>query len=152
MWKVRRLLAMSPAEVGLRIVRGIAHRAHRSRAPEAQRELLSAESVLASPVAAPDVRARVERELAGGRGRLLADARDVPALSSALTNLGAGPASTVDAAESVLEGNVPAFGWTTIDIGEAPYWLRDPVSGGRWPLEFWADVAFRETGGRADPR
>ena len=152
MWKVRRLLAMSPAEVGLRVARGIVHRTHRSRTPEAQRELLSAESVLASPVAASDVCAWLERELAGGRGKLLVGARDVAALTATLSKLGAGPASTVEAAESVLEGNVPAFGWTTIDIGEAPDWLRDPVSGGRWPLEFWADVAFRETGGLADPR
>ncbi len=151
-WKVRRLLAMSPAEVGLRVVRGIVNRTHRSRTPQAQRELLSAESVLASPVAASDVCAWLERELDGGRGRLLAGARDVAALTSALSNLGVGPESTVEAAESVLEGHVPAFGWSTIDIGEAPDWLRDPVSGGRWPLEFWADVAFRETGGLADPR
>jgi hypothetical protein len=152
MWKVRRLLAMSPAEVGLRVARGIVHRTHRSRTPEAQRELLSAESVLATQVAAPDVCAWIERELARGRGRLLAGARDVPALSSALSKLGAGPESTIDAAESVLEGSVLAFGWAAMDVGEAPDWLRDPVSGGRWPLEFWSDVEFRETGGLADPR
>ncbi|MCK4511812.1 hypothetical protein KAW64_08740, partial [bacterium] len=113
-WKVRRLLAMSPAEVGLRVVRGIVNRTHRSRTPEAQRELLSAESVLASPVPESAVCGWIERELAGGRGRLLAGARDVAALTSALSNLGVGPESTVEAAKSVLEGNVPAFGWTTI--------------------------------------
>jgi len=152
MWKVRRLLAMSPAEVGLRIVRGIAHRARRSRTPVAQSEMLSAESVLVGPVDTADAGAWVERQLAGGRGRLLAGARDVAALSSALSELGVMPASTIAAAESVLEGGVAAFGWTTIDIGETPDWLRDPVSGGRWPLTFWADVDFRETGGFGDPR
>ena len=152
MWKVRRLLAMSPAEVGLRVVRGIAHRAQRSRTPVAQSEMFSAESVLTGPTAAEDVCAWLERELSDGRGRLLAGARDVPALSSALSDLGAGRESAVAAAESVLEGSVPAFGWTTIDIGEAPDWLRDPVSGGRWPLEFWADLDSRENGGLGDPR
>lgn len=152
MWKVRRLLAMSPAEVGLRIVRGIAHRARRSRTPVAQSEMLSAESVLVGPVDTADAGAWVERQLADGRGRLLAGARDIPALSSALSLLGVDPDSVIRAAESVLEGGVAAFGWTTIDIGETPDWLRDPVSGGRWPLTFWADVDFRETGGFGDPR
>ena len=151
-WKVRRLLAMSPAEVGLRIVRGIAHRARRSLTPVAQSEMLSAESVLISPVDAADVGAWLERELADGRGRLLAGARDVPALSSGLSELGVMPASTVAAAESVLKGDIAAFGSTTIKVGEAPDWLRDPVSGGRWPLEFWADVDFREARGFGDPR
>ena len=152
MWKVRRLLAMSPAEVGLRVVRGIVHRAQRSRRPVAQSVMLSPESVLTGPTAAADVCAWLERELSDGRGRLLAGARDVPVLSSALGDLGAGRESAVAAAESVLEGSVPAFGWTTIDIGETPDWLRDPVSGGRWPLDFWADLEFRENGGLGDPR
>lgn len=152
MWKVRRLLAMSPVEVGLRVMRGIAHRAQRSHTPTAQSEMLSAESVLASPVPEAAACAWVERELAGGRGRLLAGARDVPALSSALGELGLERESTVKAAESVLEGGIAAFGWTTIDIGETPDWLRDPVSGGRWPLEFWADLDFRDAGGLGDPR
>ena len=33
-----------------------------------------------------------------------------------------------------------AFGWTTIEAGEAPDWHRDPGTGLSWPLTFWADV------------
>ena len=110
MWRVRRLLAMSPAEVGLRVVRGIVHRAQRSRTPVAQSEMLSAESVLAGPPAAEDVCAWLERELADGRGRLLAGARDVPALSSALSGLGAEPDVLIQrAAQDIGYVQVPAF-------------------------------------------
>ena len=151
-WKVRRLLAMSPAEVGLRIARGVSHRMARSHTPVAQSEMLSAESVLADPIPEADAGAFIERELLAGRGRLLAGARDVAVLSQTLSELGAGSASTIEAAESVLGGRIAAFGWTTIDAGETPDWLRDPASGGTWPMEFWADVEFRETGELGDPR
>ncbi|MFH1690549.1 MAG: alginate lyase family protein [Candidatus Eisenbacteria bacterium] len=152
MWRVRRLLAMSPAEVGLRVARGIAHRAQRSRTPVHQSELVSPESVLSQRVAAEEVVAWLERELAEDRGRLLPGARDGSGIDAALRAPGVRHEELMDAAEAVLEGKVRAFGWTDIDIGRSPDWLRDPDTGGAWPLTFWTDVDFRGTDGLGDPR
>ena len=152
MWRVRRLLAMSPTEVGLRVARGVAHRARRSRTPVHQSEMAAAQSVLSHSVPAEEVAAWVERELDGDRGRLLPGARDGSGLDAALRALGVRREELTDAAEAVLDGKVRAFGWTDLDIGRSPDWLRDPDTGGSWPLTFWADVDFRGTDGLGDPR
>jgi hypothetical protein len=156
-WKVRRLLAMSPAEVGLRLVRGVADRRRRPGAPAPQAELASAESVLCDGVrsggaGAAGVSDWIAGELDGDRGRLLPGARDAEALTSALRDIGRGPEAVVDAAIDVLEGRVSAFGWTSFDVGPSPDWHRDPDSGGVWPRDYWADVDFRGAEGLGDPR
>lgn len=152
MWRVRRLLAMSPSEIGLRVARGLSHRSQRSRSPAPQSEMVAAETVLAQSVPADEAAEWVERELAGDRGRLLPGANDCSRLAAALRELGVDPAELTGAAEAVLAGSVRAFGWTDIDIGSDPDWHRDPDTGGTWPLTFWADVDFRGTDGLGDPR
>jgi len=151
-WRVRRLLAMSPAEVGLRLVRGAANRSARSGTPRAQSEMTSVDAVLIDRVAAEDVSWWLGQELTVGRGRLLPGARDASTLAAGLSAIGVEPDATMAAAESILEGNVNAFGWTTLEVGKNPDWLRDPVSGGAWPQTFWADMDFRGAGGLGDPR
>ncbi len=152
MWRVRRLLAMSPTEVGLRVARGLAHRTQRSRTPVHQSEVVAVGSVLSRSVPAAEVAAWVGRELDADRGRLLPGARDSSELAAALGALGVRREELTDAAEAVLEGKVRAFGWTDIDIGPSPDWNRDPDTGGAWPLTFWADLDFRGAEQLGDPR
>ncbi len=151
LWRLRRLMAMGPAEIGLRVSRGLAHRSGRRREPMPQSEFAVAEDVLADPVAPEDVSQWVASELTRGRGRLLPGARDADGLRAILAELGTGT-SAVDAADAILRGNVPAFGWTEIATGTAPDWHEDPSTGGRWPLVYWADIDFRSAPGLGDPR
>ena len=52
------------------------------------------------------------------------------------------------AAEIVTRRRWPLLGFGPIEFGEAVEWLRDPVSGVNWPLDFHADVKLvREDGG-----
>jgi len=143
---------MSPAEVGLRVVRGVTNRSRRSRVLTAQCEMASVDAVLIDRVAEEDVSWWLGQELTVGRGRLLPGAREASALGAGLSVLGVERDETMAAAESILEGSVSAFGWSTLEIGKSPDWLRDPVSRSAWPQTFWADVDFRGIGDLGDPR
>jgi hypothetical protein len=65
------------------------------------------------------------------------DARDLAALVSNLP----GADETVRRAEEIARGRWSLLGYGTFDFGEAPDWLRDPVSGVRWSLQYHADVS-----------
>ena len=151
-WVVRRLLAMTPAEIGLRAFRGGRNRLLRPGSPAPQSALASVGDVLEglSGVDAGD--GGILAELARTRCSLLAGAADRNALSLALRETGCDPSGAVSRADDILAGKLPAFGWTEIDAGEDPDWHRDPGSGRRWPLVYWADVDLRSTDGLDDPR
>jgi len=151
-WKVRRLIAMSPAEVGLRIVRGVRNSVRKPGGPRSQTEYASPSAVVPGVDDADGLARRVERELNDGVGSLLPGARDRDALVAALAADGVSVEAVVSSAEAVLAGTVRAFGGTAIDTGESPDWLRDPVSGNSWPLRYWAELDFRDRGELGDPR
>jgi len=45
-----------------------------------------------------------------------------------------------EAREIVARGRWPLLGFGTLELTREPDWLRDPVSGARWPLEYHADL------------
>ncbi|HVG30772.1 MAG TPA: alginate lyase family protein [Pyrinomonadaceae bacterium] len=66
----------------------------------------------------------------------VADAPDPAALGARL----AGADETVRQAEEITRGRWSLLGYGAFDFGEAPDWLRDPVSGVRWERRYHADV------------
>ncbi len=53
------------------------------------------------------------------------------------------PAETarlVECAEDVMRGRWSLLGYGALEFGAEVDWLRDPVSGARWPLDYHADV------------
>jgi hypothetical protein len=151
-WRVRRLMAMTPAEVGLRLARGVSHRLRRRATALPQYELARAEDVLVGAAGPGEAGGLIASVLEGSVGGLLKGGADAVRLERALADVGVSVDSTVRAAERIMEGFVPAFGWTEIETGREPDWMADPVSGERWPLAFWADVEFRAGGPAGDPR
>lgn len=146
-WLLGRLLAMSPAEIGLRVMRLVRARGGRSADPRPQAALAAASRAL-SALDGGDVL----RSLKAERGTLLAGVRDEDALRACLRRIGVSERECAAAADAVLEGSVPAFGWTSLQAGWPADWLRDPVSGRRWPLVHWAGLDYRAHGELGDPR
>jgi hypothetical protein len=146
-WLLGRLLAMSPAEIGLRVVRSVRASAARSADPRPQAAIAAASRALGALDGADVLRA-----LDAGRGSLLAGARDEEALRACLRRIGVSERESAQAADEVLSGSVPAFGWTSFRTGWPADWLLDPVSGGRWPLAHWAGLDYRAHGELGDPR
>jgi len=66
--------------------------------------------------------------------------------------MGISPARVVAAADAVLEGRLPAFGWTRFEATYPPDWHADPMSGEQWPLDYWAQLDFRFAPGLEEPR
>lgn len=151
-WKVRRLMAMTPAEIGLRIARGVSHRLNRRTAAVPQDELISVDAALADSPGPGEAGGLISATLESSVGTLLRGGADTGRLERALGDVGVSVASTAAAAERIVEGFIPAFGWTEIETGSEPDWLADPVSGKKWPQVFWADVEFRAGGPAGDPR
>ena len=54
-------------------------------------------------------------------------------------------------AEQLLEHRVNLLGYTCVGLGQEIDWHRDPVTGYRWPKQFWADFNFPSNSG-ADPK
>lgn len=146
-WLLGRLLAMSPAEVGLRVMRSVRTRGGRTAVPRPQAAVAGASRALAALRGAD-----VLRSLDAERGTLLAGVRDERALRACLRRIGATERETITAADAVLEGSVPAFGWTTLEAGWPADWLRDPASERRWPLAHWSALDYRAHGVLGDPR
>lgn len=146
-WVIGRLLAMSPAEVGLRAVRSARTLGARRARPRPQAEVVARARALRGLDGGAVLAA-----LAEGRGTVLAGARDEAALRAALGRLGVAEGDCARAADEALEGSVPAFGWTTIDAGRPVDWLRDPVTGAQWPLVHWAALDYRHLHELGDPR
>jgi hypothetical protein len=151
-WKLRRMLAMSPSELGLRALRGVSHRIARPRLPRPQEAIASPEGVVEDAVDADGADECVLESLSDSRSSLLAGARGRDALRRGLQAIGVDPRSIVRAGEAVLAGTVPAFGWARFDVGASPDWHRDPVTGERWDLDFWADVNLHGGSHPAEPR
>lgn len=151
-WKFRRMLAMSPAELGLRVLRGVSHRVARPKSPRPQEAIASSERVVEDVVDPDDADERILESLTGSRHSLLPGARRRDALRRGLEAIGVDPQSVVRAGEAVLAGTIPAFGWARFDVGESPDWHRDPVTGERWALDFWADVNLYGGSRPAEPR
>lgn len=151
-WKLRRMLAMSPGEIGLRALRGVSHRVSRQRTPRPQESIASPEVVVAGAIDPEDAERRVLESLAASRCSLLRGAGDRDALRRGLESIGVDPRRIVGSAEAVLGGTVPAFGWASLEIGADPDWHRDPVTGDRWDLDFWADVNLHGGSRPAEPR
>ncbi len=86
------------------------------------------------------------------RGRLLPGAREAAGLARELALLGGSIGRIAAAADAVLDGRLPAFGWTTFETGYPPDWHADPRSGRRWPLAYWAELDFRHEPGLEEPR
>jgi hypothetical protein len=82
----------------------------------------------------------------------LPGALDGAALKEALVSIGVSPDGIVTEAESILDGRIRAFGWTRFELKYPPDWLGDPVTGGTWPLNYWAALDFRFQEGLDDPR
>ncbi len=151
-WRLRRLLAMTPHEVAVRAARASRDAVRRPRAAVPQDELAVLGDVLSSGSRDLSDEERLKAELDATRFRVFAGARDRLQLASDLALAGSPPDGTLAAAESVLDGRLPAFGWTVIDVGTETDWNRDPVSGKRWPPAYWPDVDFRGSTGLGDPR
>lgn len=149
-WAVRRLLAMSPAEVGLRVFRHARSGLVRPRRPIPQDALPSARRLLGTLQGATGTRGA--GELVRTRNVLLQGAVDGEALAGAMRGLGCDPSRVVEAADRILTGRLPAFGWTEIETGPDPDWHRDPGSGRAWPLDYWAEMDVRSDEGLGDPR
>jgi hypothetical protein len=144
-WLLGRLLAMSPAEIGLRVMRSARVRGGRRVGPQA---VLARASRTLGALDGGDVLRSLEAE----RGTLLAGAREEEALRACLRRIGVPERESAQVADAVLEGSIPAFGWTTLEAGRPADWLRDPVSGRRWPLTHWAALDYRAHGVPGDPR
>ncbi len=141
-WMARRAFAMSPAELAVRSWRGVRNRFLRSGRSRPQHELASLDQVVVRRPGCLDEET----------GRLLPGALDGAALKEALVRIGASPDGVVTDAEGILSGRIPAFGWTRFELKYPPDWLGDPVTGGSWPLEYWATLDFRFQEGLDDPR
>lgn len=142
LWAARRASAMGPQELAVRLWRGGRNRFLRPGRRLPQYEIVSIERVLSHT---PDC-------LAEETGRLLCGALDTAALKEALVSIGASLEQTVAEAEEILEGRIPAFGWTRFELSYPPDWLDDPATGGTWPLDYWAGLDFRFKKGLDDPR
>jgi hypothetical protein len=151
-WMLERTLAMTPGEMALRAARGLRHRIERPPRPRPQSEVLTLEDAVdPRALTAVDERA-IARLLDETRWTLLPGARDRLELCALLERIGVRPAKTIATAEAILSGTIPAFGWTTFEVGASPDWHADPVSGRRWPLVYWADLDFRGAVGLGEPR
>ncbi|MBD3368057.1 MAG: hypothetical protein GF405_07785 [Candidatus Eisenbacteria bacterium] len=146
-WLVRRAAAMGPAELGLRLSRGLRDRMRRRSSPVPQEELLSLRQALGG------------RDVADARGMLRErlrpwNARGHPAdVRETLAGLGVPVEETTREADRILEGSLPAFGHTRLDVGPEPDWHRDPASGLEWPRDvWWSRVDFRFDPDVDDPR
>ncbi len=142
LWAARRASVMNPAELAVRLWRGVRNRLLRPRRARPQREIASLEQVVARP---PEV-------LAEETGRLLRGALDGAVLKEALVNIGVSSEGVVTEAEGILNGRIRAFGWTRFELKYPPNWLGDPATGGTWPLSYWAALDFRFQEGLDDPR
>lgn len=151
-WRIRRLLAMSPSEVTLRALRKAAGLLRRNESSKGLARMSTPEAFLVDAIDADEVDGWLRKELSMGRCRLLPGADDSDRLGRELADLGVMSESIIAAAEEVLSGMVPAFGWTKIDTGPDPDWLADPVSGGRWPLSYWSELDYRRSETLGDPR
>ncbi len=141
-WAARRASAMGPRELAVRVWRGVRNRSLRPRRPRPQHEIASIDRVASRP---PDC-------LAEETGRLLRGAQDAALLKESLVSIGVSLERTVAEAEDIMEGRIPAFGWTHFELSYPPDWLDDPATGGRWPLDYWAGLDFRFKKGLDDPR
>ncbi|MCD4690919.1 heparinase II/III family protein, partial [bacterium] len=153
-WAARRLRAMSPAEVAIRGTRAIRNRARRPRHARSTLEVLPFErAVEAGRLSAGTATADgVARALDETRALLLPGARNREELVAGLMFVGSSTARTVAAADSVIGGVVPAFGWMHFETSYPPRWLVDPSAGGEWPADYWAELDFRFQDGLDDPR
>ncbi len=150
LWMLLRARAMTPSEIAIRAgreVRNAVHRttrgAGRANVPDLP-ELLDREHRRAG--------ASAEELVASARGRLLRCGSDPGALSSAIAGIGGSQDAVVAAADRILSGWIPAYGFTEFEIGHEPDWHRDPETGRRWPDVFWADVDYRFDDAIGDPR
>lgn len=134
------------------MVRALRSRLSRRRSFVHQRQLAGLSDVLAASAGGVIDEATASEALDSGRFSLLRGASDVGSLIGALRDNGCAPERTFERAERILEGMLPAFGWTELDVGRPVDWNRDPVSGRRWPLAHWANVDFRGSEDLGDPR
>lgn len=145
---------MTPSEVVLRAGRAARNRCRRPTGPVPVLELADLERVLDArelPEGDRSVGA-VRRVLDDGRGSLLRGALEADALARELAAIGSSTARVVAAADGVLAGRLPAFGWTTFETGYPPDWHADPLSGRSWPETYWAELDFRFEPGLEEPR
>jgi len=151
-WALRRLLAMSPGEVGLRAARAAREWRRRGRPALPQSEMASLSDVAGPPGEEPLDVQEIRDAIAEDRFSLLPGAEDPALLLERLEAAGGGLESVLTSAAGIAQGRLPAFGWTTIDAGRPIDWNRDPESGRPWPLDHWTRIDFRGEGGRGDPR
>jgi hypothetical protein len=137
---------MGPAEIGLRVSRGVRDRLRRRAEPEPQEDLLTFRAALGGREAGA-------RELLEEEAGRPAAGGAAPATGKALEALGVSVEEIVREADAVLEGSIPAFGHARLDVGPEPDWHRDPRSGLPWPRDvWWSDVDFRFDPRVGDPR
>ncbi len=153
-WAVRRLAAMTPAEVAVRAVRATRNRFRRPGAPVGPVELASLERVLdpREVRGGETAESAIRSALDESRGTLLPGARETAGVADELGRMGTSTARVVAAADAVLAGSLPVFGWTTYETAYPPDWHVDPTSGKRWPLDYWAELDFRFEPGLDEPR
>jgi len=151
-WKLRRLLAMGPKEIALRATRSLRNRIRRPAAPRSLLEIATPSRVLARETGGAGADDSIRAILDAEHGRLLAGGADRDALRGAIAELGVRPQAVRERAERILDGEIPAFGYTALDLGVPPRWLRDPSSGREWPLDYWASLDFRTAEDLGDPR
>ncbi len=146
-WLLRRASAMGPAEIGLRASRGMRDRLRRRSEPAPQEELLTFAGAVA-----PGVGVDAVGLLTAASRRLLGGTERTTTLRT-LARLGVPAEETVQTADRVLDGALPAFGHTTIPVADPPSWHADPSSGLEWPADvWWSDVDFRFHADVGDPR
>lgn len=153
-WAVKRLLAMSPSEMAVRGVRALRNRVRRPTGVVSAVELArrgrtyDPRELQGRETTVDAMRATLDE----GRGTLLAGAREMAKLARELETMGGSTARVVAAADAVLGGRLPAFGWTSFETGYPPDWHADPLSGRQWPQEYWAELDFRFEPGLEEPR
>jgi len=145
---------MNAAEIAVRCTRAVRNRSRRPARALGTLEVARFERIL-DPRELPGhdrsvaaVRAVIDE----GRGMLLPGARESAAVARELCAMGGSSALVVEAADAVLAGRIPAFGWTTFENEYPPDWHADPLSGKRWPVDYWADLDFRFEPGLEEPR
>jgi hypothetical protein len=150
LWMLLRARAMTPSEVAVRARREVRNAFHRTTRGAGRAKLPDLRSLLDRGRGGSEVSA--EELVASARGRLLRCGSDPDALGRAIAGIGGSPETVVAAADRILSGWMPAYGFTEFEIGRDPDWHRDPETGRRWPDVFWADVDYRFDDEIGDPR
>jgi len=151
LWLLMRSRAMTPAEIGLRAAREVRNSVHRLTRGRGRKIAPPLSSVLPRAVLAGGGPS-AEELLETRRERILALPANDEEMARSLAAIGVTAGEITVAADRILAGSIPAYGFSALEVGNAPDWNRDPETGRQWPMSFWTDVDYRFAEGLGDPR